>query len=408
MATNRAAALLRERGDPERATFLELFFDLVFVFALTRVSQRLVSDLTSERSISFAEAGETLLLLLALWMVWFATALITDLYDPQRPEIQLLVVLTMFGSMVMAVAVPGAFGGRGLLFVAAYLVIHLGRGFYFLVALRGHVAWRRAARVLFWFVVSAAPWLVGALVAQDAIRGSLWALALIIDYGAALFNWPVPRLRRRSTTELPIVAEHLSERFRQFFIVALGELILITGITYSGTDFAAEKTVGFVASFGTTVLIWRTYIYRAGELLPAAIAAAPDPGRLVRLTSISHLLMVAGIVAIAAGEALVVEHPVETTDPTWIPVLIGGPTVFLAGRALFEYAVFSYVSPARWIALAVLVLAAPVMVMVPPLAVTIVAAVMLAGVAVADALRARRRRRPVMRSPAGSTPTGTR
>src|ERR1700754_2998810 len=148
--TNRAADLLRERGDPQQATFLELFFDLVFVFALTRVSQRLIQDVTSGGSIALEEAGETLLLLLALWMVWFATALITDLYDPQRPEIQLVVVATMLGSLVMAVAVLGAFDHLALVFAGAYVSIHIGRGLYFVPALRGHEAQRRAGQVLFW------------------------------------------------------------------------------------------------------------------------------------------------------------------------------------------------------------------------------------------------------------------
>jgi hypothetical protein len=98
------AQLLRKPGQPRQVTFLELFFDLVFIFALTRVSQRLVEDITSERHIVLTEAAQTLLVLLAIWAVWTATTLITDLYDPDHPQIQFLVVATMFASLVMAIA----------------------------------------------------------------------------------------------------------------------------------------------------------------------------------------------------------------------------------------------------------------------------------------------------------------
>jgi low temperature requirement protein LtrA len=150
-----------------------LFFDLVFVFAFTRVSQQLLAALTSHRRALLTDAGETLLLLLALLMVWFATAWITDLYDSRRPEVQLVVAGSMFGSLLMAVALPRAFGSGGLAFAAAYFAIHIGRGLVLVPALRGHEAQRRAAGVLLWFAVSAVPWIVGAVL-QGSPRWALW------------------------------------------------------------------------------------------------------------------------------------------------------------------------------------------------------------------------------------------
>jgi low temperature requirement protein LtrA len=390
MAAKWGAALLRKPGQPQRATFLELFFDLVFIFALTRISQRLVEDITSQRQMVLTEAGQTLLLLLAMFMVWYATALITDLYDPQRPEIQLLVVATMFGSLVMAVALPKAFGPRGLVFVGAYVAIHLGRGLFLVPALRGHPAQRRAARVLFWFAVSAVPWIAGALFPESVARGILWTLAIAIDYTGVALRWPAPKLGRSPRSELPIVAEHLSERFRQFFIIALGELILVTGITYGAGGRGTGSTVAFVVSFATTALLWRIYIYRAGELLPGAIAAAREPARLIQLSSPAHLLMVAGIIVNAAGIELVIKHPFGHTDPAWKACILGGPALFLAGRAIFEYAVFGRVSPSRLIGVLVLVAISPAARFLAPLAVATAPTLVLAGLAVADAARARR------------------
>ncbi len=387
--TSEADQLLRKPGQPERATFLELFFDLVFIFALTRISQRLVEDITSERRIVLTEAGQTLLVLLAIWAVWAATALITDLYDPDRPQIQLLLVATMFASLIMAVAVPQAFGRRGLAFAAAYVAIHLGRGLYLVPALRGHPTQRRAIRVLFWFAVSALPWIAGALLPESVARGVLWTVAIAIDYAALFLRLPVPRLGRPSRSELPVVAEHLAERYRQFFIIALGELILTTGIQASGSDLRPAAAAALVVSFATTVLLWRIYIYRAGELLPSAIETAPQPGRLAVWLSGVHLLMVIGIVATSAGFELVIRHPAGHTDPAWAAVTLGGPAMFLLGRGAFEYAVFHRWSLSRVVGVAILVAAGPALVHAPPLMAASVAAAVLLGVAVADVISGR-------------------
>jgi hypothetical protein len=114
--------------------------------------------------------SQALLMLLALFMISYATTTVTNTYNPQRPQIQLLVVVTMLGTLLMAVAVPQAFGQRGLVFAGAYVAIHIGRGLYLVVALRGHPAQRRSRRSLFWSVMSAVPWIAGALVPPAAGR----------------------------------------------------------------------------------------------------------------------------------------------------------------------------------------------------------------------------------------------
>lgn len=103
------------------------------------------------------------MLLLAAWWVWFGATAITDRYDPQQPSMQLLVIATMVGSLVMAAALPEAFGDTGLIFAGAYVAIQVGRGLFLLIALPGHERQRIAGRALFWFGVSAVPWIAGAL-----------------------------------------------------------------------------------------------------------------------------------------------------------------------------------------------------------------------------------------------------
>jgi low temperature requirement protein LtrA len=393
MATSGAAGVLRTPEAPQRATFLELFFDLVFVFALTRISQRLVDELTTDRAVSgrLVEGVGTLVLLLALYSVWAITAGMTDQLDPEQPKVQLLVVTTMLGSLVMAVAVPAAYGERGLVFAGAYVAIQTVRGLFLMFALRGHELQRLGARLLFWAGVSAGPWLAGALFSAGMVRWMLWTLAIAVDYTAPGFGWPTPGLGRTPLSAYPVVAEHVSERYRQFFIIALGESILVIGFTFSSVDFGAARDAAFLVSFATTALLWRIYIYRAGELLGPAIAASHEPSRSIRLASYAHLLMVAGIVAIAVGDDLVIEHPSGHAQPAWIAVILGGPGLFLAGRAVFEYAVFARVSRPRMIGLLVLAVVSPAMVLLPPLAVAIVAAVVLLGIAVSDGFRAKGR-----------------
>jgi low temperature requirement protein LtrA len=389
MTTRTAAALLRKPDQPPRATFKELFFDLVFVFAFTGVSEKLIADVTLHRRTFVVDVGETLLVLLAVLMVWFITAWVTDLYDLQRPVVQIVVAWALFGGLVMAVEVPRAFGNRSLAFAGAYVAVHIGRGIVLVPLLRGHEVQRRAAGVLMWFAVSAVPWIVGGI-SSEGLRGGLWTLALAIDYTGAMLLWPAPWAGARP--RWPVSAEYLADRYRQFFIIALGELIVIAGATYATKDVGAlsSHTAAFVVSVATTMLVWRIYTHWAGELFPDAIATARDPGRVVRRALLAHLLMVVGILAISAGYGLVIEHPVGRTDPVWLIFIFGGPALFIVGRGGFEQAVFARVSRDLGIGLLVLVALAPVVRFVPPLAVATTAMAVLLGIAIAGAARAKR------------------
>jgi low temperature requirement protein LtrA len=143
-------------------------------------------------------------------------------------------------------------------------------------------------------------------------------------------------------------------------------------------------------SIATTALLWRIYLYRASEVLPAALTAVPDPARLARAVAYAHLAMVAGIVVTAVGQELVVAHPSGRTPIASAVVISGGPVLFLAGRSLFEYAVFGRVSWDRPIGVLVLAALTPLAHLAPPLLDTIAATAVLAGIATADAARTRR------------------
>jgi low temperature requirement protein LtrA len=392
---SRAATLLRGPEDPGRATFLELFFDLVFVFALFRLSQGLLERLT------WSGAFQTVVLLLAVWWVWGNTAGLANRFDPAQPAIQVLVIGCMFGTFLLAVVAPEAFGPRGPVFAGAYVTVQLGRSLVLVLATRGHERQRFELRTLFWFGVSALLWLAGAL-AHGWARGVLWAVAVAVDSVAPRLGLPTPGLPRARPAEFSFLSEFVAERLRQFFIIALGELILVSGLAFASGGFAADRTAAVVVAFVTTVLLWRVYIYRAGEVLGAAVAAAPDALRVVNSVLYAHAVMVAGVVAISVGDELVIKHSSGHIQAAWLAAVLGGPALFLAGRAILEYAVFARVSRDRVVGVLALAVISPAMILVPPLIVAAVVAVVLAGVAANDAARARRRRLDEPPSPPGA------
>jgi low temperature requirement protein LtrA len=233
------------------------------------------------------------------------------------------------------------------------------------------------------------PWIAGGLT-HGALRLALWTFAVLLDYAVHAFDFPIPGAGHLQDWEPQVAADHLAERYRQVFIIALGELILVTGLAFGRSGLAADRIAALVVSFATTVLLWRIYIYRAGELFGTAIAAAPDPLRVGQATTYSHIVMVAGIVVTAVGQELVITHPLTHTRSAWTAVILGGPALFLAGRALFEYAVFARVSRDRPIGLLVLAAITPLMLHLPPLPAAIAATAVLTAIAITDANRARR------------------
>ena len=189
----------RDAGEEQRATTLELFYDLVFVFAITQVSHILLED------VSWTGAGEAALCLLVVWWAWNYTTWVTNELDPDSVVVRLLLIGIMLGSLLMAVAIPQAFGAHGLLFAASYVGIQVGRHTFltFASASAGTIERERAGRILAWFVVAGVLWIAGGL-AEDSTRTALWLAALAIDYTAPFVTYWIPgggasrRLRGRS------------------------------------------------------------------------------------------------------------------------------------------------------------------------------------------------------------------
>ncbi|MEU7609356.1 low temperature requirement protein A [Micromonospora sp. NPDC049204] len=371
---SRPERLLRGDDAPLSASFLELFFDLAFVLALSQLAGHLLHDLT------LPGALRTALLLAGVWWIWVTTTWFADWYDPDSPWVRWLLVAAALGSLLAGVAIPQALDGRGLLFAGAYVAVHIARGAVTAFALRGHPRQRRALRILCWFSVSAVPWLVGGFLPEW--RVPLWLFALAIDFTGPRIGWPTPRLGRTSRQELRLASEHFAERYQQIMIIALGELVLVAGLSYAGTHLDLPQTAAFLLVFATAVLIGLLYVTPAGQRLGPAIERA-DPGRLGVIIGYLHLVMIAGLVVTAVGAELSIAHPTKASDLTAAVVILGGPTLFLLGRTLFSVAIHRRLSWPRVAALFVMSGAAAVL-RLPLLAVSAVATGVVLTVVVLD------------------------
>ncbi|MCX5066090.1 low temperature requirement protein A [Micromonospora lupini] len=391
--------LVRGEASLQRATFLELFLDLVFVFALTRISARVIADFTDGQRGVLAGLGQALLLFLALWAVWSLTVWSTSWLDPEAPIVQTVIVLTMIGAMTMAVAVPDAFGARAALFAITYVSLQIGRVVYFHVAGRGRPDPRQTLRVLLWFGVSAPLWIIGGLADDGTVRGPLWTIAVLVDYTGLYLGWPTPRIGAQRIGGRMIAAEHLAERYQQFLLIAIGEAIFVLGLAFSGSGFHADQTGGYVLALATTVLLWRIYFHVAGRVQDAAVSHSHNAPRLATEMAFAHLVMIAGIVLTGVGFELFIAEPRGPLRAAWLIAILGGPVLFLAGRSALEYQVFARVSRSRLAGLLALGLLVPVTIRLEPLSAAAAAAVVLAAVAVGDARRSHGRLAETPRPP---------
>ncbi|MFC6020428.1 low temperature requirement protein A [Plantactinospora solaniradicis] len=334
---SRLERLLRKREHPREISFHELFFDLAMIFALSRLSQRVLNDF------GLVNLAETLVLFCAIWWVWVATAWSTDWFNPEEPYLQRLIIGIMFAGLLMAAAVPNAFGEHGLLFAGAYAAIHIVRGLVIVPALRGHPLQARSARVLIWFGISAVAWVVGALL-PPLPQLVLWAVAVAVDGVSAWLGWPVPRLTRPQA-HLRVIGEHIAERYRQVYIIALGELVLVSGLVYSGTGFDTIRTLAFTIAFANAVLmLWSYFLPRGRDLGTAVNTTAP---RTAVAAAYCHGLMVAAAVVTAVGAEMLIRRPLGETRVAWVLIIIGGIVLHVIARTVYGVVMFEARRPWR-------------------------------------------------------------
>ena len=382
---------LRERADAgsTKVAFFELFFDLVFVFAVTQLSHRLLGGLTPENAL------QTGLLLLAVWWSWMYTTWTTNWFDPDHPVFRTVLTGVMLASLLMAAAIPEAFEGRALWFALGYTAVQFGRTLYALLASRGSPLAPTFQRMLCWFAVSCALWTAGAVLGGTALV-VLWVLAVLVDLAGPSRGYFVPGLGRSTTADWSSIdGAHMAERCQLFIIIALGESVLLTGVTYSEHSSSPAETAAFAVAFLSSVAFWWIYFDRTAEASAEAIAACPDPGRIGRNAyTYGHIPMVAGIIVSAVADELVIAHPTGHTTAGTAAVVLGGSAIFLAGHLLFTRNVFGRWSRPRLTALALLAALAAVYPLLSPILLALAALLVLIMVIAWDLVTSHRTETP--------------
>lgn len=376
----------RHRHEHGRVTFVELFFDLVFVFAITQLSHTLLHHLTP------LGAVETLLLFMAVWWVWVFTSWVTNWLDPEQTPVRLLLLVLMLAGLVLSTSLPEAFGDKGLAFAAAFTFMQVGRSTFVLWALgSGNPGLtRNFQRICAWLVLSGLFWIAGGL-AHDGLRLGLWAIALGIEYLSAALGFRVPGLGVSRTSDWDVDGGHMAERCALFTIIALGESILVTGATFADMAWDAAGVAAFLAAFIGSITMWWIYFDTGAERGSRHIAASADPGRLARIIyTYIHLLIVAGIVVVAVGDELVLAHPLGHLEPAAAYVLLGGPALYLLGNALFKHTIMGRLPPSHLVGLVLLGLLALAAASTSPLFLGIATSVVLVVVAVWEMVALRR------------------
>ncbi len=320
------------RDADTRVGFAELFFDLVFVFAITQVSHLLLHHY------SLAGALETALIFLAIWWVWIYTTWVLNRLDPERIEVRGLLFALMAAGLFLSMSIPQAFGERGLTFALAFIAMQLGRSLFMFVVSKGNALLRGTyLRIAIWFCASAIFWIAGALADPHHGRLQLWAIALAIEYAGPLTGLYVPGLGRDTTTNWTVKGGHIAERCGLFVIICLGETLLVSGATFSGMEWTTPGTVAFLSSLAGAIGLWWVYFHVGFRRGAHQIEHSDDPGRLARLAfTYAHIPIVAGIVLTAVGAERSIAHPADPANLAEAASVLGGVALFLAGNGWFK------------------------------------------------------------------------
>lgn len=377
----------KESEGHRAATWLELFYDLVFVFAVTQVSHLLLDHLTARGAL------EATIALLVVWWAWQYTTWVTNELDPESRLVRMLMLALMLAGLLLAIAIPEAFGAKGLLFAGAYVAIQVGRHLFltFAAAAPGSPERERAGRILIWFCAAGVLWLTGGF-AEGDLRLWLWLAALTIDLGAPLLLFRVPGRPSLGGEAWDISTSHFTERFGLFVIIALGESIILTGAATAELDLSAAVVTAFAAAFLTTSALWWLYFTSVARLAERALADARDRVLLARDTyTYGHALIVAGIILTAVGNEIVLAHPRAELANAELVAVAAGPALYLLAQAWLRFRITGAPSPRRLAGAAACGVVALIGLEVDALVVAILLVVVLVGVAVADGIAGARR-----------------
>ncbi len=333
---------------------LELFFDLVFVFALTQVTARLSDDL------SWGGLLRGLLVLAAIWWAWAAYAWLTNEVDTRKRSVRLVIFAAMAAMLLASLAIPGAFEGDALLFALAYMGVRLAHIGLF-AAGTDDATVRQAARALAVPAVTAPALLILASAFDGAAQVAIWIVALAIDYvGGAL----------RGIEGWRLSPGHFAERHGLIVIIALGESIVAIGVGAEAIDLDAGALLAATLGILLAAALWWTYFDGALEQVEQRLQAMS--GRVRNTTardsfSFLHLPLVAGIVLLALGVKKTLEHVDDPLETIAAVGLCGGVALYLAADVAFRRRCLRLLDTQRLVAAGAALLVLPIALTAPAL-----------------------------------------
>jgi low temperature requirement protein LtrA len=321
----RARRLTPALREVETVTPLELFFDLVFVLALTQCTALMAHEPTWEG------LGKGLLVLGMLWWSWVGYAWLTSVVDPEEDAVRLAIFVSMAGLLVAGLAVPDAFGDAGLIFAIAYAVVRVAHIALFMLASRHDAHLRSSVVGLAISTAIGTGLLVAASFADGALQGGLWALALALDAGGPYFfgaeGWKLS-------------PHHFAERHALIIIIALGESIVAVGV---GAEERVDAGIVVAAALATAIAaaLWWLYFdvvsYVAARRLAGAQVGREQNEMARDSYSYLHFPMVAGIVLLALGLKKTLGHTEEPLKLVPAAALLGGTAMYLLAHVAFRY-----------------------------------------------------------------------
>jgi low temperature requirement protein LtrA len=340
----------------EQVSPLELFFDLVFVLAITQCTQLMSDDPTWEG------VARGVLVLGVLWWAWVGYAWLTSVVDPEDDAVRAVIFVAMGGLMLVALAVPEAFDSLALTFAVAYAVVRYGQIGLFLIASRDEPELRHSVVGLAISTGIGVGLLVGASFLDGYAQGALWALALTLDMGGPLLI---------NSEGWKLVPGHFAERHGLILIIALGESIVAIGLGVGG-GLSFGQGVAAVVGIGLAAAMWWLYFDVVAIVAGRRLARAPV-GRVQNEMardsySYLHFPMVGGIVLVALGMKKTlgeVEDPLEVV-PAF--ALLAGLAVYLLAHVLFRYRHIHTLNRRRVVLAALLLAFLPLATEVPALA----------------------------------------
>jgi low temperature requirement protein LtrA len=343
---------MADGNEEQRVGPLELFFDLVFVFAITQVTAMMADDPT------WGGLGRGLLVLAAVWWAWAAYAWLTNFIDTERGGARLTMFAAMAAMLLVSLAVPGAFGEDALLFGIAYFAVRaLHIVLYALSA--DDVDIKGAIRGLAWSSFAGTGLILLASAFDGTLQGALWCVALALDYAGPAI---------RGTSGWRIAAGHFAERFALIIIIALGESIVAIGA--GAPELSGLVIVAAVLGTIVAAAMWWAY-FDVVALVAERRLAALSGDEQIRMArdayAYLHVVMVAGIVLGALGfkKALAhVEDPLETVPAV---ALCGGVALYLIGHIAFRLRNVHSLNRPRAVAAATCLALIPVATAVPAL-----------------------------------------